>query len=235
MQIYIHEKKAKRKGNIGKIAIFTGLALLGLGFYISLQRDASTVLLLIVLAFVGTVVTQFGSIWFAKYGQSPRPDEVLSESLKGLSNNHALFHYSLNTDHALLGPSSAAAVIAYQVNGTITYENGNYFARGSRGLFGGSRKRKLRGIERNAKREVKELTKVLHWAFPNRDDFEVHPLLVFVNDNVNLDLNEPPIPTAHAKKAKNVFKHIPASTGFSAEEIAILAEKRGFREATADK
>ncbi|MBN2555956.1 MAG: hypothetical protein JXA97_08460 [Anaerolineales bacterium] len=228
MQSYIHEKKAVLKGNLGKFAIFAGLALLGYGFYISLKRDASTVSLLIILASVGTVITQVGSILFAKYGQKPRPDQVLDESLKGLSSSHALFHYALNTDHALLGPAGAVAVIAYQVNGTVIYEKDGYYVRGGGGLFGGGRKKKLRGIEKTVMREARELDKVLRWAFPDRDDIEVQPLVIFVNENVKVEADSAPIQSAHAQKAKNAFKRLPRKAGFSQEEIEAIAVKRGF-------
>lgn len=228
MQEFIHEKKIKRRGNLGKYAMIGGMLLLVVGFVISLRRDTETVPMLIGLAAAGTIVTQAGSVYFAKYGQNPRPDEVLTDSFKGLSNSHALFHYTLNTDHALLGPSGATAILAYQINGRVTYSNGNFYYQREKGLFGRPRKKKIRNVEKTAEREVRELNKVLNWAFPDRDDIDAQPLVVFVNDDVVVDIDEAPIAAVHAKKAKNAFKRLPRRSGFSTEEIASLASKRGF-------
>ena len=231
MRKLIHEKKVQRKGNLGKYSMMGGLALLVIGFFISLQRDVNSISTLIILASVGTLVTQAGSVFFAKYGQKPRPDEILAESFKGLSNSHFLFHDVLNTDHALLGPSGAAAVLAYQIDGDITYTDGMFYVQGKRGLFGRPRKKKLRNVEKTASREVRDLARALHAAFPDREEeMVVQPLVVFVNEDVTVDAENAPITAVHANKAKNAFKRLPMQSGFSIQELTYLASSRGFED-----
>ncbi len=56
-----------------------------------------------------------------RYGASPRLEERLSLSLKGLSEGYTLYNYVFETSHVLIGKSRIWLFELYEVSGKITY------------------------------------------------------------------------------------------------------------------
>jgi len=93
----------------------------------------------------------------------------------------------------------------------------------SKRRFGRSQKT-LKDLERIAARETKALERSLTKKLPNCSEIPVNPLLVFVADEVTLDLDGAPIAAVHRKKLKSYLRRLERQKSYSAEEIQQLIE-----------
>ena len=83
MKIVKNEKLIKRNAMIGQYTSFAALAVLGIGMYISFKRQDLFIYSIAALI-LGFAMTQIGMFFSNRWGRSPRPDEQLDATLKGL-------------------------------------------------------------------------------------------------------------------------------------------------------
>ncbi len=221
MRLYRNERLIKRNKFLGRLMMFGGL---GASFAAVLIVFLAPELLSLAfgLMLAGGLFSQLGTAVYNRFGRSPRIDEVLDDSLKGLGDNYTMFHYYLSTNHALFTPAGVFALIPRDEKGKVRYESDQWILKLSKRRFGRSQK-PLKDIERIAARETKGLERALTKKLPNCSEIPVNPLLVFVADEATLDLDGSPIPASHRKKLKSTIRRLERRKSFSAEEIHQLA------------
>jgi hypothetical protein len=173
------------------------------------------------LMLAGGLFSQLGTAVHNRFGRSPRIDEVLDDSLKGLGDNYTMFHYYLGTNHALFTPAGAFALIPRDEKGEVRYESDRWILKLGKRRFGRSQKT-LKDLERNAAREMKALKRALTKKLPNGSEMPVNPLLVFIADEATLNLDGAPIAAVHRKKLKSYLRRLERQKSYSAEEIQQL-------------
>ncbi|NPV56732.1 MAG: hypothetical protein HPY76_08685, partial [Anaerolineae bacterium] len=126
MKIITNHSLVKRNKRIGQIATFSSLAILAVGLVISFQNgsqnDPSLLTWSMAALVVGFFVSQIGIYYTTRWGRSPRPDEMINQSLKGLENKFTIYHYSSPVSHLLLGPAGIWIILPYYQGGTIQYD-----------------------------------------------------------------------------------------------------------------
>ncbi|MEE8121999.1 MAG: hypothetical protein V3T55_10740, partial [Anaerolineales bacterium] len=97
MQLFHNERLIKRNKFLGRMMMFGGL---GASFaaVIIVFLKPSFLSLAFGLMLAGGLSSQLGTAVYNRFGRSPRIDQVLDDSLKGLGDNYALFHYYLGTN-----------------------------------------------------------------------------------------------------------------------------------------
>ena len=173
------------------------------------------------LMLAGGLFSQLGTAVHNRFGRSPRIDEVLDDSLKGLGDNYTMFHYYLSANHALFTPAGVFALIPRDEKGEVRYESDRWILKLGKRRFGRSQKT-LKDLERNAAREMKALKRALTKKLPNCSEMPVNPLLVFIADDATLNLDGAPIPASHRKKLKSYIRRLERQKSYSAEEIQQL-------------
>lgn len=173
------------------------------------------------LMLAGGLFSQLGTAVHNRFGRSPRIDEVLDDSLKGLGDNYTMFHYYLSTNHALFTPAGVFALIPRDEKGEVRYESDQWILKLGKRRFGRSQK-PLKDLERNAARDTKALKRTLTKKIPNGSEIPVNPLLVFIADEATLDLDGAPIAAVHRKKLKSYLRRLERQKSYSAEEIQQL-------------
>ncbi len=81
MKIIKNAKIIKNRNTIGQACSLGSLLILGLGLYLSFQEQLIGLALIALI--VGFILSQIGIFMGNRWGKSPRPDEVISASLKG--------------------------------------------------------------------------------------------------------------------------------------------------------
>ncbi len=221
MQLYRNERLIKWNKFLGRLMMFGGLGASFAAVIIIFLRP-SFLSLAFGLMLSGGLFSQLGTALHNRFGRSPRIDQVLDDSLKGLGENYALFHYYLGTNHALFTPAGVFALIPRNEKGEILYESGKWIHKLGKRRFGRSRKT-LRDLERNAETETKELKKALTKKLPNHSETPINPLLVFYANDTTIASDGLPIPAAHRKKLKSYIRRIERRKSLSTEEIHHLA------------
>src|SRR5690242_17990694 len=120
MKIIRNEKIIARNGKIGQYTSFAGLIAMVIGVYTGVSgltdpqsiTMRSQVILLFSMIF-GLVFGQMGNYFGLRYGRSPRPDEKLDASLKGLHSEFNFYHYSTPASHFLVGPGGAWVLLPH--------------------------------------------------------------------------------------------------------------------------
>ena len=206
MIIVRNEKLIKRNTQIGKYSGIIAIAILGGGMYLSFQYKDQVMYSLIALI-LGFILSQVGIYYSNRFGRSPRPDQELDNALKGLDNQYALYHYQSPVDHLLVGPAGIWILFPHLTKGKIIFDDkkerwkklgGNFYMR----FFAqDSIGNPAQEIDSAMKRLQKGLGKIPDFEFP-----VIKSALVFVNEHAEVDAENAPYPTLHARQLKKLIR-----------------------------
>lgn len=207
MQNIFNERRVERGARIGKIGMFAGLGILGLGLVVSLTLQASS---LIWISFgcllLGFLVSSVGTMNMNRWMREPRADQALAQGLKGFDARYRLYSYFLPAPHVLLSPQGLYVLTAMGQDGVIRYD-GQKFRRDF------SLVRLLRfmadeGLGKplaDADAQVAALRKFLD-EHDTGEGIEIQNLLVFFNPKAELSISDPPRPMIAPKGLKKALR-----------------------------
>ena len=206
MIIVRNERLIRRNKKIGNISGILSIIILGLGMYVSFRFQDRIGYSLAALV-LGFSLSQVGIFYTNRFVKSPRPDEELDSALKGLDDEYALYHYQSPVNHLLVGPAGIWVLYPFPQKGKIIYDEkknrwkkigGNlylrFFAQDSIG-------RPDKDIKFSQERMRKELEKI-----PEFDPPEIKSALIFSNENAEIEAENAPIPTLHARQLKKLIR-----------------------------
>lgn len=208
MKIIKNEKLIERNGKIGNWISLGALLVLGLGMYISFAKQDLIFYSFICLA-VGFIMTQVGMYMSSRWGRSPRPDEKLDSGLKGLHSEFSIYHYSAPVSHLLVGPSGVWVLLPYHQGGSIQFEKNRWKLKGGSFIQKYMRIFGQEGLGRpdlEASSESAALRKFFAKKMDENAVPEIKPILVFTNDEVELDAGDSPIPAMKLKQVKEFLR-----------------------------
>lgn len=208
MKIITNEKKLKRNRKIGQYLTLAGLAVLGIGVYLTFQNNITYVSWSFAALILGFTLSQVSLYIQNRWGRNPRTDETINKALKGLDARYTIFHYIAPVHHLLVGPCGIIAILPYYVKGSISYQNGRYKQKGGNWYL------KIFAQESIGRPEIDADTAVhsIHEAIQkkNTDENEIPPIksvLLFFDPTVNLNLDdEAPIDAVLLDKFKEYIR-----------------------------
>lgn len=225
MKIASNTKLITRNSKIGRYTTFASLAVLGIGLYISFTAPEAFSWSLGALV-IGFLLSQVGLTYSSKFGKSPRPDESLTQALKGLEDKFTLYHYESPTNHLLVGPAGVWVLLPYFQAGTIRYnaaknrwtqKGGNFFLK----AFG---QENLGRPDTEIQYGINETRKFLEKQLPGTELPEIRAALLFFNEKTELAVEGAPYPAIKADKAKDFFRKRVKDMGIAPDLLAkILA------------
>jgi hypothetical protein len=168
-------------------------------------------------------MTQIGMYFSSRFGRSPRPDEKLDAALKGLPGDTTLYHYTAPASHVLVGPMGIWALLPYHQRGTLTYDGrrwrlrGGGFIQGYMSLFG---QEGLGRPDAEAANQVGAVNKHLQKGMELTTLPPVQAVLVFTHDDLEMNLEDPPLPAVHLKKLKDFMRQQAKAGAMSSEKLA---------------
>lgn len=222
MKIIKNEKLIERNGKIGNWTSLGALLVLGGGMYLSFSKPEYFVYSLVCLA-VGFIMTQVGMYMGSRWGRSPRPDEKLDAGLKGLHSEFSIYHYSSPVSHLLVGPSGVWVLLPYHQGGSIQFEKNRWRLKGGSFVQKYMRIFGQEGLGRpdlEADSETKTLTKFFAKKLGESAIPEVKAILIFTNDEVELDAGDSPIPAMKTKQLKEFLRQSSKSRVLTSLQLA---------------
>lgn len=210
MQIITNEPLIKRNARIGQVTSIAGLILLIGALFINIQYPDYIFLSLGIMV-VGFILSQIGIFFGNRWSRRPRPDETLTAGLKGLDGNYTLYHYSTPTAHLLLGPTGLWVILPRHQRGLVTYDKGRWRLRGGGFIAAYLRIFAQEGLGRpdlDAVGETEAVQKYLETRLGDEEIPPVNALLVFTNSNIDLQVDDPPIPAVTVKKLKDFIRKV---------------------------
>jgi hypothetical protein len=229
MKIVSNEKLISRNKKIGQITSIASLVILGGGLYFSLSSSNSSlssysVSITFGALILGFLLSQVGIFYGNRWGRSPRPDERLIQSLKGLEDKYTFYNYTTSVPQLLVGPSGIWVLIPYPVKGEITYDEkkkrwkqkgGNFYMK----FFA------QEGLGRPDLDVVSLINDAEKYIAQNLKDFDHPPVqaaLIFTNEKITVDANNAPVPTLPAGKLKDFFRRKAKEEPAPVETIKLL-------------
>ncbi|HVN54208.1 MAG TPA: hypothetical protein VMT46_07750 [Anaerolineaceae bacterium] len=225
MRIVTNEALIQRNKRIGQIATFSSLAILAAGLILSFSspNNPNRIILSYVALIVGFIVSQVGIYFGNRWGRSPRPDELLTQGLKGLDDRYTLYHYTTPASHLLLGPPGIWVLLPYRQGGVISYENGRYRQKGGNWYLKIFGQEGLGRPDVDATNQVQDVKKLLEKELPEGNALDVNALLVFTNEKVELNLEDAPIPGMTLKKIKDTIRKKGKDAALTQEQVKVIA------------
>ena len=208
MKIIKNEKLIQRNGKIGGWLSIGALAVLGGGMYISFTKPEWFVYSLVCLV-LGFILTQIGMYMSTRWGRSPRPDEKIDTSLKGLHSEFNLYHYSSPVSHLLVGPAGIWVLLPYQQAGAAYFEKKRWKVKGGGFMQAYMRIFGQEGIGRpdiEAETETALVKKFLAKHLEENAIPEVKAVMVFTHDQVEVDAGESPVAAMKLKRLKEFLR-----------------------------
>jgi hypothetical protein len=208
MKIIKNEKLISRNSKIGQFTSLGALAVLGVGMYISFAKPELFYYSLIALV-VGFMMTQIGMFFTNRWGRTPRPDEQLDASLKGLPGETVIYHYVTPATHLLVGPAGIWILMPYHQRGKVSYAknrwklSGGGFMQAYMTFFG------QEGIGRpdlELDNQIEALKKYFAKQMEGDEVPEIKGVLVFTNEQIEIDDTNVPIPALQIKKLKEFMR-----------------------------
>jgi hypothetical protein len=225
MQLYTNERKIRRNGALGRWLMYGGLGASLVAVAISFLAPGY-ILYALGLMLVAGLGSQIGTAMYNRFGRSPRMDEVIDFSLKGLDDRFAVFHYLTGTSHAVFGPFGALAIVPRLERGEIRYEDGTWLNTPPRGrLSFRTRTKKLSDMEAEAERESRKLTKFIEKTLPDREPIAVDAIFVFMAENATVEADDSPTPAAYRKKLKSFLRSFESRKSFNENDLRHLGSR----------
>jgi hypothetical protein len=208
MNIVKNEKLIKRNGRIGQWTSLGGLAVLAGGMYISFQKPELFSYSLAALL-LGFILTQVSMYFGNRFGRSPRPDEKLDAGLKGLPGEFVIYHYSTPVAHLMLGPAGIWILMPFHQKGQIVYSKNRWKMSGGGFLQNYLRVFGQEGLGRpdlDAEHHIAVLRKFLEKRLDGGIVPDIQAMMVFTNNEVELDPGESSLMALKLKQLKEFFR-----------------------------
>ena len=201
MQIVTNTQLAERNRKFATYLFFATFGVLIGGFLLINQIIFTEALpppiflgiqvLVLIGAFVMTVLSvRMTNNW----SRQPRPEDAISENLKGLSKRSRLYsYYHSPARHVLIAPQGVFAITTRWHDGrfTVTGDQWQHHRSALSRVFGLLRMDGIGNPNKDAKVAAEHLQNILS---PINPEVTVDPLIVMVGPNVQLTRNDPEIP-----------------------------------------
>jgi hypothetical protein len=214
MRVETNERLVKRNRQIAQYLFFGTFAILigGLLVINSQVTDQNNIALialmqalLLPLAFISTIISvRMTNLWV----RVPRPENVIREALKGLSNRSVLYNYfHIPARHVLICPQGVFAMVTRYHDGVYVVENDRWRAQRSLPgrLIALLRFDAIGNPNDDALRAAEHVTKLLQ---PIAPDVTVQPLIVFTDPRATVEVISSSVPVVQmeAKANKKVLQ-----------------------------
>jgi len=211
MKAITNEKRIARNAKIGTWSSLGGMAVLGVGLYISIKLPQYLVLSLICLL-GGIVLSNVGLYNANRWVKRPRPDEVLSKTLKGFDKRYYLYNYALPVDHLLVGPPGLVIIVARNHDGRISCTNGRWRQKFSLLRALGFLGEGVGDPARDAARDTAKMQKLLAEKLPELAQIPIEAVVVFTHEKAELNVQDPPLPVLDPKGLKDYLRRATKET-----------------------
>jgi hypothetical protein len=206
MRIVRNKRRINVLSSVGRYATLGGLVVLLIGLVISFVRPTWMVALVASMA-LGFMLSVIGGFFADRYAGPLAHHKALAEVLKGLDYRHTLIQYLLPADHVLVEPGGCTCFVVKTQGGRIRYEDGEKgrWQHKQRGKFF----RRLVGQESlgrpdaEARQEVARLERHLNEEMARGNQVPVRGVIVFVNEDVQVEAEQSPVPVFYRKKVKD--------------------------------
>lgn len=207
MKIILDRESLRRRARLSHTASLGGLLILLASVALSMWKPELSTLSTMIL-FVGGVTSMVGIFYANRWVKRPRPEDILNQALKGLSDQHRLYHYTPQGDHLLLTPNGVVVLETVNLEGRFTYLDGRWHQKLNLGrALRYVVEEKLGNPTDRAGQQVESLTIFLKEGLPQDVKFPVQALVVFTHPLAELKVDKSPLPVVQPDKLARKVPH----------------------------
>lgn len=206
MRIITNQKLIVRNRRIGQYLTVGSLLVLGGGLYLSFNNELINWAMVALLG--GFVMSQAGIYFGSRWGRSPRPDERVSEALKGLGDQYTLYHYNSPVPHLLIGPAGIWVLMHFSQGGEISYDEkkGRWKQKGGNLYLKIFAQEGLGRPELDVAAAITDLEKFLQKKTGSHEVGLIDCALVFSSEKATIQSQETPYPALPIRKLKDLIR-----------------------------
>lgn len=200
MKIIIDQPALRRRASLAHTASLGGLLVLLGSVALSLWKPTwSTISMLLLIAGFATSVV--GIAYANRWVKRPRPEQVLGQALKGLSDQHRLYHYTRLGEHLLLTPNSLVVIETVPLEGLFSYKDGRWkqklsISRATRFFV----EERLGDPIQRAQSSTAAVQEYLEAGLPEGTHFPVQAVVVFTHPLAQVQADSLPAPVIPPEK-----------------------------------
>lgn len=228
MKISLDQKLINRNKKISQFVLYLSLALLLLGFLWSFSGpDASQTITAYIILIPAYILVQISIFMANKWGRSPRPDEIVERSLKGMSDHFTLYNYTTPVPHLLVGPAGIWIIKPYHQSGEISYnpEKKRFEQRGGANIIAKLfAQESLPNIEKDSQFQMQKLNSYFHTFELNNSD-EIKVVNIFYSEKADVHSKNAPEVTLHADKLKEFIRSQAKLVNMNNEQVLKIKSK----------
>jgi len=203
MRIIIDQEKLNRRASLSHAASLGGLLILLSSVAISLWKPELSTLTAVML-FAGFTISVVGIFYANRWVKKPRPENVIDQALKGLSNQYWIYHYLLPCDHVLLTPSGLVVIETCNLEGKFSYRKGKWRQKLT---FGRAMRFFVEEKLGNPITRAQFIAQIMKDNLGAQDfygsNIPVHAVVVFTNPFAEINIENSPIPVCFPAKLSN--------------------------------
>lgn len=160
------------------------------------------------MLFGGGAAAMVGIYFANRWVKKPRPEDILDQALKGLSDQHRIYHYTPYGDHILLTPNGVVILEAVNLEGQFSYADGRWKQRLTMG-------RALRFLVeerlgdpiREAQSQMQALERYLAVDLPTDTPIPLQALIIFTHPLAEVKAEKSPLPVLQPEKLAKKVPH----------------------------
>ncbi len=201
MQVFVNEAFLAKRAKIARWGSIIGLAVLVLGLFVV----GTNVTLSYVFLIVGFICATVASFIMYQYVREPRADQVIAKALRQVDRRYSLYSYYLPSDNVILSHHGITVVIPRMQKGRVWYDGKRWHHKAGfskvKQFFGEP------GVGRPELDVAQDIRTMQKWlAKRGMEDVPVNGLVVFVNPEIELELDNPPVPVVQPDNVADFFK-----------------------------
>ncbi len=207
MKTVIDRAAIRRRANLAHTASLGGLLVLLGSVAVNLWKPDMTWLSGTML-FAGGAAAMVGIYFANRWVRKPRPEDILDKALKGLSDQHRLYHYTRYGDHLLLTPNGVVILETVNLEGQFSYQEGRWQQKMSLGralrFFVEER---LGDPSRRVQEQVTSLHGYLIEGLPSGTTLPIQGMIIFTHPLAEVKVEKPPLPVVQPDKLAKKVPH----------------------------
>jgi hypothetical protein len=207
MKIIVDLPTLRRRARLSHAASLGGLLILLASVALSMWKPELSTLSTVIL-FAGGATSMMGIYYANRWVKRPRPEEILNQALKGLSDQHRLYHYTRLGDHLLLTPNGVVILETVNLEGQFTYQDGRWrqklnLGRALRIIV----EERLGNPTASALQQMQKLYTYLHEGLSEEVNIPMQALVVFTHPLAQVKVDKSPLPVVQPEKLAKKVPH----------------------------
>jgi hypothetical protein len=203
MKRVINQDRINRNALLSNIGSIGGLLLLLASVMIPLFVPALTTAATVMLV-LGLGISMVGIYFANRWVRKPRPEEKLSQELKGLGDAYVIYHYpKLPIDHVILTPGGIIVLETNNLSGAFQYRDGKWkesmtIGRALRYIV----EEHLGNPTQAAQEGVDYLRRMLSSRSKSLSAVPIKPIVAFIHPAAHLDVKGSLVPVCSVDKLR---------------------------------